>query len=113
MSIVAEKMKEKIEMIKKYQSDNHLDFSLSISDATDEQLKNGTVPIFEANNEKMGKTKFFEMIKKVENKTFEKKTDNEYLVKGKINVGYNGDKWNPQPIYENYGLTFKCWNYSF
>ena len=43
----------------------------------------------------------------------EKKTDNEYLVNGKINVGYNGDKWNPQPIYEDYGLIFKCWNYSF
>ena len=113
MSIIAEKMKEKMMAIQKYQSDNHLDFNLSFSDATYEQLENNTVPIFEVNDKKMGKTGFFEIIKKVEEQIFEKKSENEYLVKGKIISGWTGDKWNPVPIYEEYNLTFKCWNYSF
>lgn len=55
MSMVFEKMKEEMDLLKKYESDHNFDFSLSISDATRERLKNNTVPYFEVNNKKMGK----------------------------------------------------------
>ena len=42
MSIVFDKMKTKMNLIKEYQKNNNLNFSLSLSDATEEQLKNNT-----------------------------------------------------------------------
>lgn len=110
MSIIAERMKKHMNLIKKYQSDNNLDFLLSLNDATEEELKSNAVPIFEVGGKKMGKTEFLKIIEKVEDKVFEKKAENEYTVKGRINAGYTGIKWNPEPIYEDYKLTFKCWN---
>ena len=73
MSIVFDKVKTKMNLIKEYQKNNNLNFSLSLNDATEEQLKNNTVPIFEVNNTKMGKTTFFDLIKNIEykNKTNE------------------------------------------
>lgn len=111
MGIVSEKIKEKMNLIKKYQEDNNLDFLLSLSDATEEQLKNNTVPIFEVNNTKMGKTAFFGLIESVEYKNIKKVSENEYIVTGKMITGYSGDKWNPEPVYEDYRMDFKCWNY--
>lgn len=111
MSIVFDKMKTRMNLIKEYQKNNNLGFSLSLNDATEEQLKNNTVPIFEVDNKKMGKTVFFDLIKKVEHRNIKKISENEYIVNGKINVGYCGDKWNPEPIYKDYCLKFKCWNY--
>ena len=111
MSIVFDKMKTRMNLIKEYQKNNNLGFSLSLNDATEEQLKNNTVPIFEVDNKKMGKTVFFDLIKKVEYRNIKKISENEYIVNGKINVGYSGDKWNPEPIYKDYCLKFKCWNY--
>lgn len=113
MSIIAERMKKHMDLIKKYRTDNNIDFPLTVNDATIEQLQNNAVPIFEVGGEKMGKTEFLKIIEKVEDKVFEKKAENEYTVKGRINAGYTGIKWNPEPIYEDYKLTFKCWNYSF
>ena len=45
MSIVFDKMKTRMNLIKEYQKNNNLGFSLSLNDATEEQLKNNTVPI--------------------------------------------------------------------
>lgn len=112
MGIVYEKIKAKMNLIKKYQEDNNLDFSLSLNDATEEQLKNNTVPIFEVNNTKMGKTAFFILIKSVEYKNIKKISENEYIVTGKMAIGYTGDKWE-EPIYEDYRMDFKCWNYFY
>ena len=39
MSIVFDKMKTKMNLIKEYQKNNNLNFSLSLNDATEEQLK--------------------------------------------------------------------------
>ena len=98
-------------LIKEYQKNNNLNFSLSLSDATEEQLKNNTVPIFEVNNTKMGKTTFFDLIKNVEYKNIKNISENEYIVTGKKIIGYSGDKWNPMPVYEDCCMEFKCWNY--
>ena len=68
MSIVFDKVKTKMNLIKEYQKNNNLNFSLSLNDATEDQLKNNTVPIFEVNNTKMGKTTFFDLIKNIEYK---------------------------------------------
>ena len=46
MSIMFDKMKTKMNLIKEYQKNNNLNFSLSLGDATEEQLKNNTVSIF-------------------------------------------------------------------
>ena len=40
MSIVFDKMKTRMNLIKEYQKNNNLNFSLSLSDAIEEQLKN-------------------------------------------------------------------------
>ena len=40
MSIVFDKVKTKMNLIKEYQKNNNLNFSLSLNDATEEQLKN-------------------------------------------------------------------------
>ena len=40
MSIVFDKVKTKMNLIKEYQKNNNFNFSLSLSDATEEQLKN-------------------------------------------------------------------------
>ena len=113
MGIVSEKLSQKVRQIEMYKIANNLDFFLSPNDATTEELKTNTVPFFEIDNKKMGKSDFFKVIGKVEDKKFEKKSENEYTLKGKINIGYTGDKWNPEPVYKDYNLTFKCWNYSF
>ena len=39
MSIVFDKMKTRMNLIKEYQKNNNLGFSLSLNDATEEQLK--------------------------------------------------------------------------
>ena len=45
MSIVFDKVKTKMNLIKEYQKNNNLNFSLSLSDATEDQLKNnGIIP---------------------------------------------------------------------
>lgn len=111
MSIVFDKVKTKMNLIKEYQKNNNLNFSLSLNDATEEQLKNNTVPIFEVNNTKMGKTAFFDLIKNIEYKNIKNISENEYIVTGKKVIGYSGDKWNPTPIYEDCCMEFKCWNY--
>ena len=109
-----EKLTEFLKLLKKYETDHKLDFSLALNDATIEQLENNAVPYFEVDNKKMGKTEFFDIIGKVEDRVFEQKSENEYLLKGKINIGYTStDKWNPEAIYEDYNLAFKCWNYFF
>ena len=113
MGIVSEKMSKHMSLIKEYQKDHDLGFVLSLNDATEEQIKNNTIPIFEVKNKKMGKTEFFELIKKVEDKNFQYNSKDEYILNGKVNVGYDGDKWNPKPIYKEYSLNFKCWNYTF
>lgn len=111
MSIVFDKVKTKMNLIKEYQKNNNLNFSLSLNDATEDQLKNNTVPIFEVNNTKMGKTTFFDLIKNIEYKNIKNISENEYIVTGKKVIGYSGDKWNPMPIYEDCCMEFKCWNY--
>ena len=86
-----------------YQYDGESHKLTSIYDSIHEASK--------VNNTKMGKTAFFGLIENVEHKNIKKISENEYIVTGKMITGYSGDKWNPEPVYEDYCMDFKCWNY--